>query len=306
MMPTTGDYIKLHFIVFLWGFTAILGKLITLPAVEMVFYRTAIAAAGMAMVIFFRSGSLSIKFSDALKLFAIGLLVALHWISFFGSARLANVSVSLVGFATASLWTSLLEPLAQRKKVKGFEVGLGLCVIAGIFMIFSFSDQYRVGFLVGILSGFLAAVFSVINAGLVHRIPSRVITFYEMTGAFIGIGLFLPLYARQWAPGGELHLVPVAADIFYLIVLSLVCTVYAFTAMVELMKKIAVFFIQLTINLEPVYGIILALIFFGESEQMSFNFYLGALIILSAIALYPYLKRRHDRSLAQKERVPLQ
>jgi len=294
-MATTGDYIKIHFIVFLWGFTAILGKLITIPAVEMVLYRTIVAAMGMALVMVFKKDVFKIAPGDILLLILTGFIVSAHWITFFGAARLSNVSVSLVGFATASLWTAILEPLSSRKKVKGYEVVLGSVVIVGIIIIFTFDFHYKLGFLVGIISGLLVSVFSIINSKAIKRINAYSITFYEMLGASLGTALFLPFYQQYMATDGQLHLTPTALDWFYIAILAIVCTVYAFTVMVEVMKRVSVFFIQLTVNLEPIYGIIMALLIFQEKEKMKGNFYLGTLVILSAVLLYPYLKRRFDK-----------
>jgi len=296
-MATTGDYIKMHFLVFLWGFTAILGKLITIPAVEMVFLRTVVATMGIALVILFRRDAFKINKGDAIVLIFTGFIVAAHWITFFGSARISNVSVSLVGFATTSLWTAFLEPLSKGEKIKGYEVVLGCLVIVGIVIIFSFDFQYQLGFLVAILSGILASVFSIITSKIAKRISPYSITFYEMFGAAFGILLFLPFYQEYLATDGQLHLIPTYLDWFYIAILALVCTVYAFTAMVEIMKRVSVFFIQLTVNLEPIYGIIMALIIFQDKEKMKGNFYLGTLVILSAVLLYPYLKRKFDKTL---------
>lgn len=293
-MVTTADYFRLHFIVFLWGFTAILGMKISLPPVEMIFFRTLLSALGMALIVLAGRVSLGVSKKDLWGLLFTGTLVAIHWIAFFGSARLSNVSVSLVGFATASLWTSFIEPLSQGKKVKAFEVFLGLSVIAGIVIVFSFQYSYRAGFLVAIFSGLMAAVFSVINARYAARIDSRTITFYEMTGAAVSTALFFPLYARYWAADGLLRLTPTPEDWLYLLILAGVCTVYAFTVMIRLMKRISVFFIQLTINLEPVYGILMALLIFKESERMDFRFYLGTGIIIGAVLAYPFLRRRYS------------
>ena len=294
-MVTTADYLRLHFIVFLWGFTAILGMKISLPPVEMIFYRTLLSALGLCIVVLASRVSLRIGKKDLYGLLFTGALVAIHWIAFFGSARLSNVSVSLVGFATASLWTSFIEPLSQRNKVKGFEVFLGLCVIVGIVIVFSYQHGYRAGFVVAIFSGLMAAVFSVINARYAARLDSRTITFYEMSGATISTVLFWPLYSRYWADDGVLRLTPTPEDWLYLLILAGVCTVYAFTVMVRLMKRVSVFFIQLTINLEPVYGILMALLIFKESERMDFRFYLGTSIIIGAVLAYPFLRQRNAK-----------
>src|SRR5688572_27173931 len=152
-MVTTTDYVKLHFVVFLWGFTAILGKLVSIPAVEMVFYRTLLAAIGMGAVIILLRGSFKVSQSDLIKILLTGFIVALHWLTFFASGRISNPSTSLVGFATCSLWAAFLEPLAKKNKIQLVEVGLGIVVIIGLYLIFSFNFQYPMGLFLGILSG---------------------------------------------------------------------------------------------------------------------------------------------------------
>lgn len=296
-MATTTDYLKLHFVVFLWGFTAILGKLVSIPSVEMVFYRTLLAAIGMCAVIIVMRGSFKVSTSDLIKLILTGFIVALHWLTFFASGRISNPSTSLVGFATCSLWAALIEPFAKKSKIQYVEVGLGVVVIVGLYIIFSFDFQYPMGLFLGILSGVTCAIFSVINSQLVSRVSSLTITFYEMIGACLGVAVFFPLYVNQWAPDGTLHLTPSLTDWLWIGILSLVCSVYAYAVAINLTKKLSVFFIQLTLNLEPVYGIILALIVFGEKEVMSWNFYLGTIVILRAVVAYPFVKTRFSQVL---------
>lgn len=296
-MPVKTEYLKLHFIVFLWGFSAILGNLVEIPAVEMVLYRALLASAGMAVVILVMKGTFAVTPKQLLQLFLVGTLVAVHWVAFFGSARVANVSVSLVGFATNSLWAALLEPLFNRSKIKKFELLLGLVVLSALYLIFSFRFQYYLGLALGVLAGFTSALFSVFNSRLVRKIPSSTITFYEMGGTFISLLIFLPIYQALWATGGRLQLLPSAEDILWISLLAFVCSVYAYAVAIELMKKITVFMLQLTLNLEPLYGIVMAVIIFGERERMGWNFYAGTVIILAAVLVYPWLKRRYDSTL---------
>ena len=295
-MATTTDYLKLHFLVFLWGFTAILGKLVSIPAVEMVFYRTLLAAIGMGIVILILKGSFKVSNSDLIKLFLTGAIVAAHWLTFFASGRISNPSTSLVGFATCSLWAAFIEPLAKKNKIQYVEVGLGFVVIVGLYIIFTFDFQYPMGLFLGILSGLTCAIFAVINSQLVTRVNSLTITFYEMIGACATVVLFFPIYASYFATDGELHLTPSVGDWMWIAVLSLVCTVYAYAVAINLTKKLSVFFIQLTLNLEPVYGIILALIVFGQQEVMSWNFYVGTVVILGAVIAYPFVKDRFAKT----------
>jgi drug/metabolite transporter (DMT)-like permease len=292
VIATTKDYIKLHFLVFLWGFTAVLGKLVSIPSVEMVFYRTLLAAIGMAALILVRRGDFAVSKTDLIKLIITGIIVAIHWLTFFGAGRLANPSTSLVGFATCSFWAALIEPIAKRKKIQLLEIGLGIVVIVGLYIIFADDFQYPLGLLLGIVSGFTAAIFSVINSKLVVRLNAHTITFYEMASASVMILLFFPLYQNTWAVNGELTLLPLWSDWIYIAIMAWVCSVYAYSAAINLTKKLSVFFIQLALNLEPVYGIALALIVFGVQEVMSLNFYIGTFIIISAVAIYPFLKRR--------------
>jgi drug/metabolite transporter (DMT)-like permease len=294
-MASRSDYFKLHFIVFLWGFSAILGMLVTIPPMEMVFYRAILAAIGMAIVIQFTGGTFRVSSRQLVQLILIGFVVALHWVAFFASARVSNVSVSLVGFATNSLWTAVLVPWFSRTGVKKFELLLGLVVLSGLYIIFSFDFHYRLGLFLAVLAGLTSALFSIFNARLVRDIPAYTITFYEMAGIFIGLGLFMPIYRVTWAPDQTLHLIPKAMDWVYIGLLAGVCSVYAYSTAVELMKRISVFLIQLSLNLEPVYGIIMAVIIFGDRERMGANFYVGTVIILSAVLLYPVVKRKFER-----------
>jgi drug/metabolite transporter (DMT)-like permease len=300
-MASRNDYLKLHFIVFLWGFSAIIGKLVTIPAVEMVFYRAIMAVIGMGIVIVATKGTFAVTGTQLMRLLLIGSIVAIHWMAFFGAARVSNVSVSLVGFATNSLWAALLEPWFNRTRIKKFELLLGLVVIIGLYIIFSFDFQYKLGLALGILAGFTSALFSVFNAKFVRSIPAFTITFYEMIGVFLSIGLFLPVYKYTWATNHTLHLVPSWMDLLYIGLLAGVCSVYAYSVAVELMKKISVFLLQLTLNLEPLYGIVMAVIVFGNQEKMGINFYLGTLIILGAVATYPMLKRKYDHLYTTRE-----
>lgn len=294
MIATTKDYINLHFIVFLWGFTAVLGKLISIPSVEMVFYRTLLAAAGMAALILMVRGTFVVSKSDFIKIMLTGFIVAIHWLTFFGSGRISNPSTSLVGFATCSFWAALIEPIAKRKKIQPLEIGLGLVVIIGLYIIFAGDFQYPLGLFLGIVSGLTAALFSVINSKLVVRVNAHTITFYEMASACLIIFLFFPVYQNTWADEGQLNLAPLWSDWIYIAIMAWACSVYAYSVAINLTKKLSVFFIQLALNLEPVYGIALALIVFGDQEVMGWNFYAGTIIIISAVALYPFLKKRTE------------
>jgi drug/metabolite transporter (DMT)-like permease len=289
----TKDYLQLHFIVFLWGFTAILGMLVSMPSVELVFYRTFISAIALAIMLLVGKKSFAIGTKDIVKTLGTGIIIGVHWILFFAAARLSNISVCLAGIATISLWTSLLEPLMTKKRVKGFEVVLGLMAIVGIVIIFNVEFKYAWGLFVAIVSAFLAAVFTVINSQFTQRHYHFTVTFYEMIGASLSIILFFPIYGAYFSDGVQLGLH--GYDLLWLTILALACTVYAYSESVKLMKRIPAFAVNLAVNLEPIYGIILALVIFGEQEKMKPGFYLGTLVILSSVLVYPWINRYYKR-----------
>ncbi len=247
MKAGSPDFLRLHFIVILFGFTGILGKLISIPAVELVFYRTFFAFIGLGAFFLLTRRSVRVSRGDLNVLLGTGAIVGLHWLTFFVSARVANVSVSLVGFATASFWTAFLDPLINRKQIKLFEILMGLFVLAGLMIIFSSGFEYSIGLLIGILSGLTCAIFAIINARLVERVDAFTITFYEMIGATVAVALFFPIYQEYWAEGQQLRLLPSTMDWVWILVLSWLCTVYAYSASVELFKRISVFLFQITL-----------------------------------------------------------
>ena len=294
MNATIKDYLMLHLIVLIWGFTAILGLLISLPAIELVFYRTLIASIGVAGLFVLKKKNLLMPFPDMMKVTGVGFVIAMHWILFFWSARVSTASVCLAGMATTSLWTAFVEPLFNRTKIKWYEVGLGMMVISGLLVIFSFESGYWLGLSMALVSSFLAAVFSVLNGKLAHKHNPYQITFFEMAGACLFTILFMPIYSNFMTKDG-LQLTWVGYDWFWLFILGGICSVYAFSVSVELMKRLSVFSINLTINLEPVYGIALAVLIFGETEKMTPQFYLGTGIILISVLSYPVLNYLNKR-----------
>lgn len=292
---TVKDYLMLHFIVLIWGFTAILGLLISIASLEIVFFRTLIASFILGLMFFWKKTSIRIPQRELVKVIGTGFIISVHWLLFFWAARVSTVSVCLAGMATTSLWTAFLEPIANKRKVKAFEIFLGLLVIVGLYVIFRFELDYWLGLVMAIASAFLSALFTVINGRFAKRHNPYVLTFYEMFGACVFAAMLLPVYGYFFAPEG-LQLIPGAMDWLWLFLLGGVCTVYAFSVSVELMRRITAFAVNLTINLEPVYGIILAVLIFGEKEKMTGGFYLGTLIILVSVLIYPvynyYLRRK--------------
>jgi drug/metabolite transporter (DMT)-like permease len=291
------DYIRLHFIVLLWGFTAILGKLLTVPPVELVFWRTLLAALGLAALLLARRQPWRVLMGQAGRLLGVGALVAAHWITFFLAARLSSVSVCLAGLATLALWTSLLEPLLLWRRVRGYEVGLGMLTMVGLYLVSQAELDQLLGLSVAVVSAGLSALFSVLNSKLVKEHPPLRLTFYEMLGAWLSVVIFLPIYGRYFTAGQGVQLAWHGFDWLWLLLLAGVCTVYAFSASVELMKRLSAFVVNLTTNLEPVYGIVLAVLIFGAKEKMSGGFYLGTLVILFSVLVHPLVAGWDQRRL---------
>lgn len=288
-------YLHLHFIILIWGFTAVLGLLINIPVVETVFYRTLLASVALGILLYFRKRNFRLGQKQIGQMLGTGALIAAHWILFFGAARVANASVCLAGMATCSLWTSMLEPLMTRRKIQLYEVVLGLIVIIGLYVIFRFEFGYALGLIMAILSAILASVFTIINSKFTRVYNPYMITFYEMAGACLSIALFFPFYAFFIVENGHLQLLPSSGDWLYILILALICTVYAYSASVELMKHITAFAMNLATNMEPVYGIILAVIIFGDSERMTPAFYTGTSIILLSVLAYPVINHYRNR-----------
>lgn len=287
---TLNAYLQLHFIVFIWGFTAVLGKLIQIPSVEVVFYRTLIASVGLYVLLKWWKIPLSVSKKELWITLGTGCLIATHWILFFLAARISNVSVCLSGIATVSLWTSFIEPIVNKRKLKFYEPLVAVVSVIGIAVVFRSTVDAAEGFIVAIISAFLAAVFTVINGKLVATQNHFTITFYEMVGACATILLFFPIYSFWFAEDG-LSLNLTTSDFIYLLILGLVCTVYAYSIAVKLMQRLTAFTINLTVNLEPVYGITVAVVLFGSDEKMDGNFYWGTAIIVLSVIMYPLLRR---------------
>ena len=291
-MQFNKSYFKLHFLVFLWGFTAIIGLMIKLSFVEVVFYRTLLASLALAIILQVSKIGFYIKSKDVLKLIITGMVIAGHWLLFFGAARYSNASVSLIGLSTTALWTSFLEPIVHRRKISVIEILFGLVVIAGLYIIYNDDFSYGLGLLMSLGSALFAAIFTVLNFGFVRKYNAVSITFYEMVGAWLAT---IPCLWLINEPNSSILTFPTWSDTGYLLILALVCTVYANSVAVQLLKEFSAFSSNLIINMEPVYGILLALLFFGESERMNTSFYLGALSIITAVLVYPFILKRFQR-----------
>jgi drug/metabolite transporter (DMT)-like permease len=282
------NYLHLHVIVFIWGFTAILGSLISIDSIPLVWYRMLIASMLIAIYFLIKKKSFKIDKKTFVKFLITGIIIALHWITFFKAIKVSNVSVALVTMSTGAFFTSLIEPLFFRRRIKAIEIILGLLVVAGLYIIFNFESQYSLGIMYALISSSLSALFAVLNGLFIKRHDADVISFYQLFFGAVFITIFLLI---QGGFSDEFFSL-VLSDWVYLVILGSVCTAYAFIVSVKVMKYISPYTVMLTINLEPVYAIILALIIFGEKEQMNPQFYLGAFIVLFVVLLNGVIKNR--------------
>lgn len=290
MKPTIKDFFTLHFVVLIYGFTAILGQLTSIHTLGLVFFRTFLATAGF--YIYFKIKGLSIEIDRKGKwqlLITGGIVIALHWFTFFYSAKISTVAISLAGIATTSLWTSFIEPFLNKTRIKAIEIFLGIFVIFGLYLIFLFELHHIWGIVLGVASGFLGAIFSVLNGQFAKRYSPQIITFYEMLG--VAITTVIPVLYILFFGNSTTLVIPQGLDWLWIFILAFVCTIYAYSTSVDLVRIFSAYTFTLTLNLEPVYGIIFAFLIFGEKERMTSGFYLGTLVILGSVLIYPLIRK---------------
>jgi drug/metabolite transporter (DMT)-like permease len=281
-----GSYLKLHFIVFIWGFTAILGALISINADALVWYRMLFAGAFLFLFIIFQKKSFIVPPKEFFKLVFVGFLIAVHWIFFFKAIHISNVSITLSVFSLGAFLAALLEPLFYGRKVLWYEVFFGLVIIAGLGIILQVEINYLEGMTYALASIIIGVLFTLMNGKLIEKNDSSVITFYEfMAGVF-----FISIYFLFENKFNAEFFTLTSNDWILLLILASVCTAYAFTASVKVMQQLSPYTIMLTTSLEPVYGIILAYFLLGGKEKMSFGFYMGALLIVVTVILNGIVK----------------
>ncbi|MBL4735615.1 MAG: DMT family transporter [Flavobacteriales bacterium] len=295
MKKTLVDQMYLHLLVLLLAFSGIAGKLITLDAEILVWWRMLIALLGLSIYIFVKGIEFKLPGRSVTQLVLNGFITAAHWVCFFMAIKVSNVSVALICFSSTTFFMAFLEPLFLKRKLILYEVFLGLVVIGGLYFIFNLEVQYKLGIVLGVLAAFLGCLFAVINARFVKKYDAAVITSYEMLGGVLVLSAYFFLFGNV-----DLAMfMPTSADVAYLMFLGLVCTSFAFVAMVELMKVVTPFSIAISLNLEPIYAILLALMFFGSSEYMKPGFYIGSLVIVSSILFNGYLKNRSKNAITK-------
>lgn len=282
--------------VFLAGFTAILGKLIKLNEGLLVWYRLLITVIILLALQYFKKQLQKIPFKKLIEIFGVGAIVAIHWVTFYASIKYANVSVALVCFSATGFFTAFLEPLILKRPISVAEVFLGLLTIAGIYIIFDFHPQYKLGIIFGIISSIGSGLFPIFNKRLITQFTPQVVVFYEMFGGLLALTILVPLYLIKFPAD---YYLPTASDWGWLLILALFCTVLSFELQLNALRKISAFTANLTYNLEPLYGIILAFILFKENNNLHYQFYLGVGLIVLAVALQMF--RIYHKKWAMKD-----
>jgi drug/metabolite transporter (DMT)-like permease len=289
---TTKAYIQMHLSIILWGATAVLGRGIELSEGLLVWYRLIITTASLGLYIFFFNKSFKVSKSNFLKLFGIGALLMVHWLFFYGAIKYSNVSITLSVFSSTSLFTALIEPLVTKKKFNRIELLYSIMAMAGIGIIF-YSDEnsFTVGIILALLAAFIGAFFNILNKDVVKEVTSEVVSFYEIFSGLIVLTVFLPFYINYFNPA---KLFPTNSDWLLLSVLAIACTHVTLILSLNALKHLSAFTLNLSINLEPVYGIALAFLIFGENKNLNAGFFIGTAVIMLSVVLHSYFASRKE------------
>lgn len=273
---------QLHIAVFLAGFTAILGKLIGLNEGILVWYRMLLTVATLAAILYYRKQLIKLPLKETVRVFAVGCIIAIHWVTFYGSVKYGNVSIAVVCISASGFFTAFFDPFISRRKISVVEVFLGAIAIMGIYIIFDFHPQYKLGIIFGIISAIGSSLFPTFNKKLLVKHDPETLTVYEMGGGLLALTIIIPFYIQLFPAS---YYWPTTSDWLWLLLLAWVCTVLCFDLQLNSLKKLSPFTCNLAYNLEPVYGIILAFIFFNENQDLNSKFYLGVGLIILAVAL---------------------
>jgi len=280
-------YLQLHFLVFIAGFTAILGELISIGSIPLVWFRMLIASVIMFLYLKIIKVKTHVPNKTKVKFFVAGIIIALHWITFFEAINQSNVSITLAMFSTGAFFASFIEPLIFRRRIVWYEIIFGIVVVFGVFLITHSEIRYLNGIILGILCAVFSTIFAVLNGKFVKEYRASVISFYEFIGGIVFISLFILIFKDGFnASFFKLSI----EDWIYIFILASICTAYAFIGAVNVMKHLSPYTVVLSYNLEPVYGIIMAVILFPDTEIMGPNFYIGVFLILSTLIMDAFLK----------------
>lgn len=285
----------MHSAIFLWGFTGILGKLITLNEGLLVWYRVLISGIIMWAIAGNRNEILRLPLREILKIFGVGFVVMLHWVTFYGAIKVSSVSVALICLSSIALFTSFFEPLISRTKFDFTEIFFAALCVAGIYTIYHTDNSTATGIVIALFSSMMSALFTVLNKGLTSKHNPYTISSGELAGAFLSLSVLLPLYLMYF---DHTFLLPDFKDAGYLLVLSFFCTVIPWILSLNALNYVTAFTLNLALNLEPVYGILLAIFVVKEYALLTPGFYLGAFIILATVVLHTFYRYRKSGAAA--------
>lgn len=281
--------LSLHILVLILGLTGVLGKLITLEAIHLVWWRMLIAFVGLAIFLAVKKELFKIKKRDFLNILGIGVIVTLHWLCFFQSIKVSNVSIAVVCLATSSLFAALIEPLFFKRKISLHEIIMGIIVIIALAYILGTDKTFLSGYIYGILAAFLGTLFTLFNAKYIKKIGAAKITMIEMLAGVLIISSIFIINQDFSVFNTKIE----TNDLIYLIILGIICTAMVFVWMTEIVRYITPYSLIMAINLEPIYSILFALIIFGDSELMNTSFYIGSSVIILVIFLESYIKNKY-------------
>lgn len=281
--------LKMHIAVFLWGFTGVLGRAIQLQEFPLVWYRTGITALIFIFILLFRKEFQRVQRKELLQFMGIGSIIAIHWVAFYGAIKYANASIALTCLSTAGIFTAILEPLLFKSKFNVRELFIGCIALVGMYSIYHFEINYALGIFLGVLASLLSAVFTMMNKKVIQQYPSRMVAFYEIGSGFLFLTLLLPIYLYYFP---NTNFTPSAEDAIWLFILSLCCTVWAQSLALSALKKLSSFTTVLMVNLEPVYGILLAILIYKENKELGWGFFLGITLIACSVGLHSFFMLR--------------
>lgn len=283
------SYLVLHFAVLLAGFTGVFGKLISLNEGLLVWYRVFFSSIILFLILKLFKISTNIKLKKKFDIAKIGMFITIHWVFFYASIKYSNISIGVVCYCLTSFFTAIFAPLINRSKFSLSELGLSLITLFGISLIFHFDSSYQLGIILGVISSAFAALYTIYNEKLVRSFDSRVINYYQMLGGTVGLGILLPFYLYFFPVP---TILPSLKDVYYLVVLASFCTVGLYVLFAESLKHISAFTVNLSFNLEPVYAIILAFLFFNESKELNMSFYIGLCFVIISVLLQTMISFR--------------
>ncbi|WEK37774.1 MAG: DMT family transporter [Candidatus Pseudobacter hemicellulosilyticus] len=288
------SFLVLHSAVILAGFTGIFGKLISLNEGLLVWYRVLFSFIWLFFILKLFRVSKAISGLEKYQIGRVGMLITIHWVFFYGSIKYSNISIGVVCYSLTSFFTAIFEPLINKKRFVASEQLLSLLTLLGIALIFHFDADYQLGITLGVISSAFAALYTIYNERLVRRYDSKLINYYQMLGGTIGLGLFMPLYLYYFPVD---RLIPGLIDTGYLLLLSLFCTVGLYVMFAETLKRIPAFTVNLSFNLEPIYAIIIAFLFFGEGQEVNGAFYVGLFFVGHSVVLQTFIAARKKKQL---------